>query len=61
MKFTMKEFQQIAQWLKDRGLSDNVEVHVKQEHTGIGTALTVMVATKDGEGIWKDFTDYDSW
>ena len=61
MKLIMKEFQQIAQWLKDRGLSDNVEVHVKQEPTGIGMALTVMVVTKDGEGIWKDFTDYDSW
>jgi hypothetical protein len=61
VKFTMKEFQSIAQWLKDRGLSDNVPVSIKSEQTGIGSTLMVLVETKDGEGIWKDFTDYDSW
>ena len=61
MKLTMKEIQTIAQWLKDRGLSDNVTVAIKSEHTSIGTGLMVLVETKDGEGIWKDFTDYDTW
>ena len=61
MKLTMKEIQTIAQWLKDRGLSDDVKVEIESEATGIGTSLTVMVETKDGEGIWKDFTDYDTW
>ena len=61
MKFTMKEFQSVAQWLKDRGLSDDVSVSIKSEQTGIGSTLMVLVETKDGEGIWKDFTDYASW
>ena len=61
VKLTMKEFQLVAQWLKDRGLSDNVSVTIKSGQTGIGATLMVMVETKDGEGIWKDFTDYDSW
>lgn len=61
VKFTMKEFQTIAQWLKDRGLSDNVTVAIKSEQTGIASTLIALVETKDGEGIWKDFTDYDSW
>lgn len=61
MKLTMKEIQNIAQWLKDRGLSDDVKVEIESEPTGIGTSLTVMVETKEGEGIWKDFTDYDTW
>lgn len=61
VKLTMKELQLVAQWLKDRGLSDNVSVTIKREQTGIGATLMVMVETKDGEGIWKDFTDYDSW
>lgn len=61
VKLTMKEIQTIAQWLKDRGLSDNVTVAIKSEQTGIASTLIALVETKDGEGIWKDFTDYDSW
>ena len=61
VKLTMKEMQSIAQWLKDRGLSDNVPVTIKSDQTGIGTTLMVLVETRENEGIWKDFTDYDSW
>ena len=29
--------------------------------TGVGQAIRAFIETKKGEGVWKDFTDYNSW
>jgi hypothetical protein len=34
---------------------------ISVEQTGIGPTIKVFIETKPGEGVYKDFTDYNSW
>jgi hypothetical protein len=36
-------------------------VKIIAHHTGIGTALRAEVETSEGEGRFKDLTDYENW
>ena len=63
------------QWLRNNFINDtiiewydNLDAYDKSKciiietvDTGIGTAIKVYLETKPGEGVWKDFTDYNSW
>ena len=31
------------------------------EKTGIGTSIRAEIETDEGEGLWKDLTDYSNW
>jgi hypothetical protein len=51
----------ICEWVKQFEESDpDVEIIVSHS-SGIGPSIEVSVETKTGEGLWKDFTDYENW
>ena len=64
IKMTAGDVFKIAEWLESKGLADNrnAEVFIESDSSsGIGPTLEVRATTGDGEGIWIDLTDYDSW
>lgn len=55
-----KELETLVEWL-DTFDSKPHQVAIIAEETGIGTYLRAEVETANGEGRWKDLSDYESW
>ena len=55
-----KELQSIMDWIETFDPKPH-RVEIIAHPTGIGTALRVEVETADGEGRYKDITDYENW
>jgi hypothetical protein len=61
VKISVQQLLAAGAWVNSESLSSDQLVTIRVEPTGIGTAVTVSVETAEGEGIWKDLTDYDRW
>lgn len=57
----VNDLRSIVEWLDSLKVEYNPNINIILTPTGIADAIEVKVTTKDGEGIWKDFTDYESW
>jgi hypothetical protein len=54
------ELNTLMEWIGSIDPSPRV-VKIIANHTGIGAQLKVEVETSEGEGRFKDLTDYDNW
>jgi hypothetical protein len=61
LKMSAGELADLAAWVEKQGLKRNHEVHLEQAQTGIGTTLVAKIHLTEDSGIFKDFTDYESW
>lgn len=55
-----KELLTLVEWISTFEKSPH-EIKIITESTGIGTAIRAEVETAEGEGRFKDLTDYESW
>lgn len=61
IKLSVKQLNQIASWIATRDLADTNTVEISMIETGIGPWIEAKVELTEGEGIWRDFTDHESW
>jgi hypothetical protein len=59
----VNDIKNLVAWLEERKLLDkNYPVSIETKNSnGIGTAIQVYIETAEGEGLYKDLTDYGSW
>lgn len=63
LEISVIELKKLMQWIADKQLLDqNVHVTIESSNTGgIGISTQAFIKTADGEGIYKDLTDYENW
>jgi hypothetical protein len=61
LKMSAGELADLAAWVEQQGLKRNHEVRLEQVQTGIGCTLVGKIHLTEDSGIFKDFTDYDTW
>lgn len=61
LTLTAKQLAEIAQWLSAQSVEARAKVTVRITETGIGPSLVALVEISDGSGIWRNFTEYDTW
>lgn len=54
------ELETLSKWVESFNPLPH-SVRIIATATGIGTALRAEIETAEGEGRFKDLTDYDSW
>ena len=63
LRLTMKDLMLINYWME--GFRDPNKqpqfVIIEAVETGIGQSVKAYIETDKGQGVWKDFTDYESW
>lgn len=60
VEISPKELLVLVEWVSTFDKAPN-KIKVISESTAVGTALRAEVETAEGEGRFKDITDYDSW
>ncbi len=60
VNLTPADLLKIVEWISTFETAPRV-IQIITQSTGIGTAVRVEVETKEGEGRWKDITDYENW
>lgn len=54
------ELEDLNAWIEKMDPKPRV-IKIINTPTGIGVGLRAEVVTQDGEGRWKDLTDYENW
>jgi len=54
------ELETLIEWINTFNPKPN-RIKIIAHLTGIGTALRAEVETQEGEGRFKDLTDYENW
>jgi hypothetical protein len=57
----INELKTLMEWLETVEPLKPYVIRLSAEKTGIGTSIRAEIETKEGEGLWKDLTDYSSW
>lgn len=60
LTFTCKELYDLYKWIDDMDPKPRL-IKIYSTQTGIGQSLRAEIDNGEGEGIYKDFTDYESW
>ena len=60
ISFSVAELETLVKWINTLDPQPRV-VKVTASPTGIGTVLRAEIETSEGEGRFKDLTDYDNW
>lgn len=55
-----KEVETLTEWIKDMDPQPH-KITLIGGSTGIGFCLRAEIETAEGEGLWKDITDYENW
>jgi hypothetical protein len=57
------EIKLIHDWVQSfpKEYGENPIISIKIHQTGIGPSMKGYFETNEGEGIWKDLSDYDHW
>jgi len=55
-----KELESLTEWIKDMDPQPH-KITLIGGSTGIGFCLRAEIETVEGEGLWKDLTDYENW
>jgi hypothetical protein len=61
IKITVAQIKDLLSWIEAKQISEQIAIEIKEVATGIGRALEAKVEIVEGEGLWKDLTDYDRW
>ena len=56
-----KELLVLVEWVSTTFDKPPVQIKLIATATGIGTHIRAEVETAEGEGVYKDITDYESW
>jgi hypothetical protein len=54
------EIETLREWVKDMD-PQPVKITLIASFAGIGSCIRAEVETSEGEGRWKDITDYENW
>jgi hypothetical protein len=57
---TPKELNTLMEWIGSMDSSPHV-IKIISRDTGIGRSLRAEIETDEGEGHFKDLTDYENW
>jgi len=60
VKLRLEDIRRLAAWADTLG-PRNIPIEIKVTQTNIGQTVIAFAETDEGSGVWKDFTDYDSW
>lgn len=55
-----KELESLTEWIKPMDPQPH-KITLIGGSTGIGFCLRAEIETGEGEGLWKDITDYENW
>jgi len=55
-----KELESLTEWIKPMDPQPH-KITLIGGSTGIGFCLRAEIETAEGEGLWKDITDYENW
>jgi hypothetical protein len=55
-----KELESLTEWIKPMDPQPH-KITLIGQSTGIGFCLRAEIETAEGEGRWKDITDYENW
>ena len=62
IKLTVKDLRELLSWIDSVGVEKTAVVEVTVSHSsGIGPSIEAKMETEQGQGVWKDLTDYGSW
>ena len=63
IRLSKTEIKMLYDWVESfpKEYGENPVVEIKIHQTGIGPSITGSFETNNGEGIWKDLSDYDNW
>lgn len=61
VKISPKELLDLVEWISKSFDTPPKSITLIALPTGIGTAIRAEVETAEGEGRYKDITDYDNW
>ena len=62
IKLQVRDIKALTEWLSRQPVVDTTSVEITVSHaSAIGPSVEVKIETMEGEGIWKDLTDYESW
>lgn len=61
VKLNAMQVEALQDWLKEKQVPAGCPVVITQTETGIGPAIEAQVEITEGEGIWKDLTNYNDW
>ena len=61
IKINVDELRKIILWIDSLPKLPTVVNIETSSISGIGTTTEVWIETKEGEGAWKDVTNYDNW
>jgi len=54
------ELRTLVEWVEKLEV-EPAKIRLTASHTGIGLHIRAEVETSEGEGLFKDITDYESW
>lgn len=60
VKLRLDDVKRLVAWAEQLG-PRNISIEIKVTTTNIGPKIVALAETDEGEGVWKDITDYDSW
>lgn len=57
------DLRSIVEWYDslDKAPTTSFNIKIFANSNGIGPVVRAFVETGNQQGVWKDFTDYDSW
>lgn len=62
IKLQVRDIKALNVWLSRQSVVDITPVEITVSNaSGIGPSVEVKIETMEGEGLWKDLTDYGSW
>ena len=62
IKLQVRDIKALNLWLSRQSVVDITPVEITVSNSsGIGPSVEVKIETMEGEGLWKDLTDYGSW
>jgi hypothetical protein len=62
VKLTVNDLRKMIHWIDSEGVENTAVVEIMvSSSSGIGQGIEAKIETGKGQGVWKDFTDYESW
>jgi len=62
LKLTVNDLREMVYWIDKVGVENTAVVTITvSSSSGIGPSIEAKIETQQGQGVWKDFTDYESW
>ena len=61
IKLQVRNIKELNEWLSRQSVVDTTPVEIAVHASAIGSSIEVRIETIEGEGLWKDLTDYGSW